>query len=273
MARVHGILLLILVIATPATAARARLLLRFPSPPAVGNLLWIAAHPDDELLVAPLLELFCRERGARCTIAVATRGERGSCELPSCGPDMGQLREQELRASATRFAAAVVVGSFPDGSSWSPDEVLLAWRAKIPTVETFIDSLLDDIRPDMVLTLDPRHGSTCHPDHRAIGRAVVASASKRGVPVGVLRSKAAIVGPWDAVVIDPNLDSVAFVVDGGRSSIDGSPLWDALVDVARAHASQFSPRAVQALEGVPLHQRLLGIELLTALPPTDQCMP
>jgi len=38
------------------------------------RVLWVGAHPDDESTVAPLLGEACRERGARCSFLVATRG-------------------------------------------------------------------------------------------------------------------------------------------------------------------------------------------------------
>jgi LmbE family N-acetylglucosaminyl deacetylase len=264
--------LLVLLLAATGFADRPRLVRRVSPPPLAQNVLWIAAHPDDELLAAPILALYCREQNARCTIAVVTNGERGTCELPTCGADLGALREQELRASAALFSASVVVGSFTDGSSWSPQEVLARWNAADPPVRDFIGSLLAVVQPDLVLTLDPRHGSTCHPDHRAIGRAVVEASAKSGIPVGVIPTRAEIVGAWDAVMIDPNLARADIVVDAGRSPEHASR-WGALIAVASTHASQFSTRAVEALDRIPVERRLVGIDLLAAAPTADECLP
>ena len=55
--------------------------------PAPGSVMWIAAHPDDEVLVAPLLARWCGDGHARCSLLVATRGEAGACRLPGgCRP-------------------------------------------------------------------------------------------------------------------------------------------------------------------------------------------
>lgn len=263
---------LLLLLAATGWADRARVVRRFSQPPPARNILWIAAHPDDELLAAPVLALFCREQNARCTIAVATKGERGTCELPSCGTDLGALREQELRASAALFSASVIAGSFPDGTSWSPQDVLVRWNAADPSVRDFIESILAQVQPDLVLTLDPRHGSTCHPDHRAIGRAVIEVCAERGIPAGVIPTRAKIVGAWDAVMIDPHLARADFIVDAGRSPEHASR-WDSLTAVARTHASQFSTRAVEALERVPNERRRVGIDLLETAPTADECVP
>ncbi|HEY0788770.1 MAG TPA: PIG-L family deacetylase [Thermoanaerobaculia bacterium] len=267
-------LLLLPLFATPAPAMRGRLIRRFAPLPAAANVLWIAAHPDDELLAAPLLDLYCRERRARCTFAVATRGESGWCELPVCSPDLATVREQELRASASFFSAAVVAGSFADGSSPSPAGVLLRWRTTSPSIDAFVDSLFTTIRPNLVLTLDPRHGSTCHPDHRAIGAVAIAAARRHGVPVAAVLLRALPVGDWEALAVSPNLADADFVLDAAApaATFDGSR-WDALATVARTHASQFSQRAVAAIDGVPREKRLIGVDFLDDVPSGDACAP
>lgn len=266
------LLAILLVLAAPASAERGRVLLRFAPPPAATNLLWIGAHPDDELLVAPLLDVYCRERSGRCTIAVATRGEAGWCGLPSCAPDLATVREQELRAAAAYFGAAVVVGAFADGSSPDPAAVLGRWNGETLALDGFLDSLFEVIRPDLVLTLDPRHGSTCHPDHRAIGQAVLAAAARHGVRAGVLLMRALPVGDWDAVAVAPNLGAADFVLDAARRSpLQGEARWNALLEIGRIHASQFSPRALAALDAVAADRRLLGIDLDPPVPFADAC--
>ncbi len=201
-----ALLLSVFAAAFPARAQRIRPVVRFAAPPPARNVLWIAAHPDDELLAAPLLDLYCREREVRCTFAVATRGESGWCELPLCAPDLATVRELEVRASASFFSAALVLGTFPDGSSSAPGDVLLRWDSGTATLDVFLDSFSRQIRPDLVLTLDPRHGSTCHPDHRAIGGAALEAVDRAPrCPRGVVRDARSRIGEWDALAVDPNL--------------------------------------------------------------------
>ena len=106
------------------------------------HLLWIGAHPDDELFVAPYLGAM-RERGARIDFLLATRGEQGPCYRPEgCEPDLGTVREREMRdaGGADPLRARFVRG-----------------------IEAFA--------PEEILTLDPEHSG--HADHRAVGRLVL----------------------------------------------------------------------------------------------------
>ena len=61
--------------------------------PATETVVWLGAHPDDELYAAPWLADRCLERGASCKLVVLTFGESGNCKLPGgCEPDLKSVR-------------------------------------------------------------------------------------------------------------------------------------------------------------------------------------
>src|SRR5437016_11853921 len=92
-------LALILVAFALPLAARARA----ARPPL--RLLWIGAHPDDEILIAPLLGRECVERSAQCSLLVMTLGEAG-------GP--GAVRAAEMQAAADALHAQLTLWAFSD---------------------------------------------------------------------------------------------------------------------------------------------------------------
>src|SRR5688500_14330528 len=102
---------LCLLFVAPAMARR-----RVVSPAVLpaGHILFIGAHPDDEVVAAPLLGALCAEGGATCSFLVLTKGEGGICSLPVCSPDLGSVREQEMLASAALFRGRVTQWTMPD---------------------------------------------------------------------------------------------------------------------------------------------------------------
>ncbi len=61
------------------------------------KLLWIGAHPDDEIPSASLLKDFCGRPGNSCTLLSFTEGEAGQCKLSGgCVPDVSSVRAVEF---------------------------------------------------------------------------------------------------------------------------------------------------------------------------------
>jgi LmbE family N-acetylglucosaminyl deacetylase len=103
--------------------ARDRIVGRPQTLPSPRSVLWIAAHPDDEAVAAPLLSFWCKEEGARCTFLVFTRGDQGVClESDGCSPDVATVRSAEEAAASQYFGAELILLTLPDGgghrSSW-----------------------------------------------------------------------------------------------------------------------------------------------------------
>jgi LmbE family N-acetylglucosaminyl deacetylase len=138
------------------------------------TLLCVFAHPDDEIMVAGALEDATR-RGVRVHVITATRGEKGTPDVPVSGPDeLARVREAELRehGHVLGIADQIVLGL--------PDREVDRHEAQL-TEEVLHE--IRRIRPDTLMTFHPASGYTYHPDHRAVGSAAVAAVEQSGAEV------------------------------------------------------------------------------------------
>jgi LmbE family N-acetylglucosaminyl deacetylase len=226
----------------------------------VGDLLFVGAHPDDELLLAPLLGELCGGPGRACTLLVATRGEAGTCRLPGgCGPDLGAVREDELRAAATQLGAELVSWRLPDVVGPDVAAVAAAWGSAAGGAEALVANLADELRrlrPAAVFAFDPRHGSTCHPAHRVAGDLVLAAVAELGSErPDLLWLETSVTGPpfhfAPVAVPDRRLRSW----DASRPRAGGGTAWDHLLELAAVYGSQFDPARLASLAAVPPAER------------------
>lgn len=131
------------------------------SPEALGTILSIWAHPDDETYLSGGVMAAARDHGRRVVCASATAGERGTGDPVRWPPE----RLDRVRRWETAAAMAVLgvvehhIYGLPDGRLADHDHAGLAWAAR----------LLDVVRPDTVLTFGP-DGVTYHQDHIAVHR-------------------------------------------------------------------------------------------------------
>jgi len=109
-----------------------------------------------------------------------------------------------------------------------------------------------------VVTFDPRHGSTCHPAHRALGSLVLDALARLGsfAPTAfLLETRVERLEGGEAVRFSPFVpeDSRAFAFDAtlARGGAAAGTAWDFVIGDARAHPSQFDPTFLQALSLVP----------------------
>jgi len=123
--------------------------------------MFVLAHPDDESFGAGGTIASYAHRGERVVLVCATRGEAGKCGAPPlCRPEeLGQVREQELRA-----AAAVLGISRVEFLDYRDKEVIKARPAEIVGR---IQQLIREERPRVLVTFGP-DGISGHVDHRAI---------------------------------------------------------------------------------------------------------
>lgn len=259
--------LLVLALPHPVRAAAAR-------PPALppGPVLWIGAHPDDEVLLAPLLGQLCVDERRRCAFIVVTRGENGACRLAEgCHPDVAAVRTLEMEAAAHLFGAELLQGSLPDVFGPDPVGVRRAWAAAAGSIDALLDRLtaaIATVQPAVVISFDPRHGTTCHNAHRALGRLVLQAVSRlegtapalflledrvRIAPGGTtIRFSSAL--PGDPALLVQNANAA-------RPRVKGT-LWSFLLDDADLQPSQFDATFLAAMKAVPPRNRL--VELIDA---------
>lgn len=127
---------------------------------AAQRILLFVGHQDDEILFSPFLGRYCESK---------------TCKIISATND--PVRVYEWPAAMAKFPAQSAVASLASPMpNAKPSQVLSAWDQQLAAMGATTNSAvaveIDKFRPDVILTLDPRHGTSCHPTHRAIGEAV-----------------------------------------------------------------------------------------------------
>ncbi len=145
---------------------------------ALGTVLGIWAHPDDEVYLSGGLMAMARDSGSRVVCVTATRGELGT-------PDPAAWPPQRLAAERTVELGRCLEVLEVSEHHW------LGYRdgrcADVPVSDavTGLCELIDTVRPDTVLTFGP-DGITGHPDHRAVSAWVTAAFSRAAAPAARL---------------------------------------------------------------------------------------
>jgi len=126
----------------------------------MATLLAVFAHPDDEFCVGPLLAR-AAARGHDVYLASITSGQLGSSpNIPVAkGPELGRLREDELRAAARCLGIhePIAMGFQDQG---------ISTREAAERVAAALAELFRRLRPEAAITFGPE-GVSGHPDHRA----------------------------------------------------------------------------------------------------------
>src|ERR1051326_7434197 len=218
--------------------------------PTPRSVLWVAAHPDDESLAAPLLSKWCREDHASCTFLVFTRGQQGDCvRAGGCLPDIASVRSSEEGAASQYFNASLVLLTLPDGGGAVPP----SWHDD-PNLISTIAGYIDAIHPDLVLTFDPRHGTTCHPDHRAAADIVLEATNRLSFKPAVYLLETRL-----AIVSGPPISLVFSSASATASRYDANESWDAVIADMERHSSQFDSQFITAARAVPESERAVYI--------------
>jgi bacillithiol biosynthesis deacetylase BshB2 len=135
------------------------------------QILVVLPHPDDEAFgLSGTLAKYIRD-GAKVTYACLTLGEMGrNMGNPPFANrvTLPQVRKQELEASCRAIGIQDLrMLGFHDKTIEFEDQAVLDGK---------ISSLLEELRPDLVVTFYP--GYSVHPDHDATGAAVIRVISK-----------------------------------------------------------------------------------------------
>jgi N-acetyl-1-D-myo-inositol-2-amino-2-deoxy-alpha-D-glucopyranoside deacetylase len=234
------------------------------------SVLAVYAHPDDELFHGGGMLAHLADRGARVTLACATRGEAGRPH-PSVGPvaDVGAHRAEELRRSceilgidAPRFLG------FHDSARKDRlrrDDPRALANVDMLDVEAAILAVIRDVEPQVIVTFDP-HGGYYHPDHIAVHRAATAAFCSSGAmgtaaPLRLFfsafaaadfREHAVRTEGWGVV---DGLDPDIFAVSDATIAVafDARPLMDRKLAAFAAHQSAFGV-SVEMLRQPPPEQ-------------------
>jgi N-acetyl-1-D-myo-inositol-2-amino-2-deoxy-alpha-D-glucopyranoside deacetylase len=231
-----------------------------------GTLLVLVAHPDDEAFGTGSMIAYAERHGLRAVVACATRGELGD---PSPGSgltraDLPEVRERELREACRLLGAerVEVLGYVDSGVDGPPAAGSLA-AAPHEELRDRVVALLDDVRPDVVVTLD---GSDGHRDHAAVRDAMIAAldlAERRPQRtylfclVRSLMSEAFGEG-------HPILGYLGTPDDEITTVVDVADLLDLRWQAIRTHASQAPPFDAM---GPDLQHRFLAFDQLLRVDP------
>lgn len=207
---------------------------------ALGTVLGIWAHPDDEVYLSAGLMATARDAGQRVVCVTATLGEHGTGDPARWPPArLAATRAHELRASLAVLGVTEhhVLG-LPDGGC-----------AELPAdaVVDRLAAIVAGVRPDTIVTFGP-DGFTGHADHQAVSR-WAAAARERAAPAARLLHPVLtheFLARWQAVYdrLDIFLaDGLPHAVPTIALSLD-LPFDDALADrklaALRAQATQTS---------------------------------
>lgn len=166
------------------------------------RLLFVHAHPDDETLTTGVAIAHHVARGDEVHVLTCTLGEEGEVIPPALahlegdGPALAAHRRGELAAAlAALGATSHLLGAGPDGEPAFRDSGMAGTAsaadprafAGVPleVAAAAVGAVLDEVRPDVVVTYDVG-GGYGHPDHvraHAATRAAVAARTGAARPV------------------------------------------------------------------------------------------
>lgn len=159
------------------------------------RVLYLAAHPDDEN--TRLIAWLSNALDAETTYLSLTRGSGGQNLLgDELGPDLGVIREHELRAARSvdggnqRFTDALDFGY-----SKSVDEVWTKWDQEDLTLQ--VVRTIRELQPDFIITRFPPDERAGHGHHTASAELAIACAELADDPTYDLKTSAwTVEGVW-----------------------------------------------------------------------------
>lgn len=198
------------------------------------RVLVITAHPDDADVHAGGTLARWVEEGGDIHAVIATSGEKGHDDPGMREEEVARLRRTEQQAAATMLGIQRV--SFLDYRDGE-----LAWAG--PRLAEEVTRLVRQERPDIVVTHDPYMGPPryvtyqLHPDHRALGFAVIDAVYFRA-PGPLFYPEHRGIG------LRPHRVAELFLIMGDHAdhAVEIGRTFERKVAAVRAHASQWGHR-------------------------------
>lgn len=225
-------------------------------------LLFVAAHPDDEWGVAPMFAEACLFNGAKCRFVVAAEAKSWGC-FPTIGlrdpEECTRIRRGEMAESAAALGGQVTFFGWEDAfyafDQAGMERNIALWardNGGRDALVSRIKKVIEDVQPDMIFSHDPRHGTTCHPNHRAVTLLMLEALEKidSNKPTEVwfendlfvedimdAPTKSAVdngaIFPW------PNDPTPLYWYDASKVLPNGKTGFDYLVATMKFHATQY----------------------------------
>jgi len=227
------------------------------------NVIFISAHPDDEVYVSSLLG-FAADYSSG-TILCATAGQSGGCFLAEASPlTLGEVRTRELAKAAARIGVSSVVYGCKNGISmahpngtailesgeqavarWiaagedkeTAEQAVARWRGECPEFAAQLRKKINSLRPCIVITFDPEYGMTGHNEHRALSLVVqeLFNAKEKKNRVSDDVSLFYVIHPDRAKPEDLRISSAELTERGGRDYVQNA------LEAFAVHESQLGP--------------------------------
>ena len=269
-----------------ATSVQADEPFGWPGPLAEQRIMFAGAHPDDEWGVAPLLAEACIDGGAACHFVVASEARSFGCLLTLELRDAeacSRIRRAEMQKSAAMFGASLEFFGWEDFfygfNQAGMDKTIADWAAAAGGHDALVGrwmAVLQQRRPTVVFTFDPRHGSTCHPGHRAAAKLLIEAIETLPLAdrpqlwleqtdnIDSRHPSVAAANEQSGYVAWPDAGPVQWF-DADKRLSNGHLAYDYVSAVRNLHASQYpdeasgklTPYATPELRRVPL-QRYTG---------------
>lgn len=229
------------------------------------KMLAVFAHPDDDIIIGPLLA-HSAAQGVKVYLVVVTSGQRGvkaHAKIPA-GPQLGAVREGESRAACKAYG---IEEPFLFGEQ---DGSLASMQHRDQIIRRLIE-IIQRVQPSVIITFGP-DGLTGHADHRAVSNMVTEMFQMFRVyqPTGFMPKKLYYVAYPESLFgkpVPPFPGLVASVDDDYITTI--IPAKGGLAAASRGvecYKSQYTPEVMKAFNG--MMERVLkgNIYLRLALP-------
>ena len=236
------------------------------------RMLVVVAHPDDESFGCGSILALAAANGVDTTVCCATRGEAGSPDPDRGKAALAAVREGELRAAAELLGVGrVVVLDFEDsGITGEVDERALV-ATPLDRVAAAIAGVIDDVRPDLVVTLDASDGHRDHVHIRDTTLLAVERAAWMADRVYLACLARALMQEWvgHLTAADPDseyleLGRLGTPDEDITTVMDTSEFYDLRWRVIEAHVSQTSPFEVMPAD---LQRSFLATDRLRRIRP------
>jgi LmbE family N-acetylglucosaminyl deacetylase len=214
------------------------------------RLLVVVAHPDDESFGCGSLLAYASAAGVHTTVCCATRGEAGdNNQTLAEASTLGELRERELHDAAHVLGVSDVrVLDWLDSNMVGEPAPGSLVAASTEDVAEVVTRVIEECRPDVVVTLD---GSDGHRDHAHIRDATLAAVGRATWQVERVYLSClprSLMVRWAQYLSETNpgsnylgLGELGTADEDITTVIDTSSVYDVRWQAIRAHASQTSP--------------------------------
>ena len=210
------------------------------------RLLVVVAHPDDESFGCGSVLARAAAAGDDTAVLCATRGEAGESRVDA--DDVAALRERELKAAAAILGVGVVrlLDHVDSGLTGDPAPGTLA-VAELSRIAAEVAAVIDELRPDVVVTLDASDG---HRDHMVVRDATLSAvdaAAHRPAATYLWCLARSSMARWARHTSGDRADAYLALGELGTPDEDVTTVIDVAAHLPtrwaaiRAHASQASP--------------------------------